>query len=139
MTRIIKRYSNRKLYDTRDSRYVSREDIAGMIRDGESVHITDKDEVENLTATVLAQIISEQGKTDSPMPASVLHDLIRFNQQTVDKGLEKIGSTLQKLGFFPDDEAEKLGKTCNSLSDQIDRLEESLNRIEKQVSQSTKT
>ncbi len=140
MTRLIKRYSNRKLYDTVESRYVSHEDIAVMIREGASVYITDKDETEDLTATVLAQIIAEQGKADPSMPSSVLHELIRFNQQTVDKGLEKIGSTLQRLGVLPEGQGTaSLGETCSSLTNQVDRLEKSLNRIENHVSQSTKT
>lgn len=55
--RIIKRYANRKLYDTRDSRYVTLPQIAELVRAGEDVQIIDNRTKENLTNVTLAQII----------------------------------------------------------------------------------
>ena len=56
-TRIIKRYSNRKLYDTRGSSYVTLLQIAEMIRDGEDVQIIDNATKEDKTDVTLALII----------------------------------------------------------------------------------
>ncbi len=135
MSRLIKRYSNRKLYDTTESRYVSREDIAEMVRRGESVRITDKDETEDLTSAILAQIIAEQGKDDGAMPSSVLHDLIRWNNRTVDKGLKQISATLEKLGVFPGEtETRKLDDACEQLSGKIEQLEQTVMRLEDSLS-----
>ncbi|MBK8173411.1 MAG: polyhydroxyalkanoate synthesis regulator DNA-binding domain-containing protein [Sandaracinaceae bacterium] len=61
-TRIVKRYANRKLYDTRDSRYVTLVQIAQYVRAGEDVQIIDNTTKENVTNVTLAQIIYEQEK-----------------------------------------------------------------------------
>lgn len=60
--RIIKRYANRKLYDTRDSRYVTLQQIAQYVRGGEEVQIIDNNSKEDLTNVTLAQIIYEEEK-----------------------------------------------------------------------------
>ena len=60
--RVIKRYSNRKLYDTKDSRYVTLLQIAEMVRGGEEVQIIDNNTKEDLTEITLAQIIYEEQK-----------------------------------------------------------------------------
>jgi polyhydroxyalkanoate synthesis repressor PhaR len=62
--RIIKRYANRKLYDTRDSRYVTLVQIAEYVRAGEDVQIIDNTTKEDLTHVTLAQIIYEEEKKD---------------------------------------------------------------------------
>ena len=61
-TRIIKRYANRKLYDTRDSRYVTLNQIAEFVKIGEDVKIIDNNSKDDLTTITLAQIIYEQEK-----------------------------------------------------------------------------
>jgi polyhydroxyalkanoate synthesis repressor PhaR len=60
--RIIKRYANRKLYDTQHSRYVTLEQISEMIRNGDDVKIIDNKSKEDLTSVTLAQIIFEEEK-----------------------------------------------------------------------------
>ena len=60
--RIIKRYTNRKLYDTQSSQYVTLEQIALMIRQGEEVQVLDNSSKEDLTSVTLAQIIFEEEK-----------------------------------------------------------------------------
>ncbi len=60
--RVIKRYANRKLYDTRDSRYVTLVQIAEYVRNGEEVQIIDNTSKEDLTHVTLAQIIYEEEK-----------------------------------------------------------------------------
>ncbi len=76
--RIIKRYQNRKLYDTSQSRYVTLNDIADMIKAGEDVKIIDNQSKEDLTSLTLTQIIFEQEKKKkSLLPLPTLQDIIR--------------------------------------------------------------
>jgi polyhydroxyalkanoate synthesis repressor PhaR len=75
--RVVKRYSNRKLYDTRESRYVTLLQIAEMVRAGEEVQIIDNTTKDDLTEVTLAQIIYEEQKQHSrSVPLSTLRDLI---------------------------------------------------------------
>ena len=76
--RVIKRYSNRKLYDTKGSTYVTLLQIAEMIREGEEVEIIDNATKEDKTDVTLALIISEELRT-SPraIPLSTLKALVR--------------------------------------------------------------
>jgi polyhydroxyalkanoate synthesis repressor PhaR len=62
MSRLIKRYANRKMYDTTASRYVTLDGITDLIRSGEDLHIIDNDTGEDLTAVTFAQIIFEEEK-----------------------------------------------------------------------------
>ena len=66
--RIVKRYSNRKLYDTRESRYVTLLQIAEMVRAGEEVQIIDNATKDDLTEVTLAQIIYEEQKQQTKKP-----------------------------------------------------------------------
>lgn len=75
--RVVKRYSNRKLYDTRESRYVTLLQIAEMVRAGEEVQIIDNATKDDLTEVTLAQIIYEEQKQHSrSVPLQTLRDLI---------------------------------------------------------------
>src|SRR3954454_17877545 len=76
--RIIKGYSNRKLYDTKGSSYVTLLQIAEMIREGEDVQIIDNATKEDKTDVTLALIISEELRTKPRgIPLSTLKALIR--------------------------------------------------------------
>ena len=76
--RQIKRYPNRKLYDTAQKRYVTLNDIARLIRDGYEVQVTDHSSGEDLTTITLTQIIFEQEKRQAGfLPQSVLTGLIQ--------------------------------------------------------------
>lgn len=76
--RVIKRYSNRKLYDTKDSRYVTLQQIGEMVRAGEEVQIIDNATKEDKTEVTLALIISEDLKQQPrSVPLGTLRDLIQ--------------------------------------------------------------
>jgi polyhydroxyalkanoate synthesis repressor PhaR len=79
---IIKKYGNRRMYDTSASRYVNLEDLAGMIRDGKEVKVVDAKTGEDLTRLTLSQIISEDVK-DKPtgLPLELLRQLIVASDQ----------------------------------------------------------
>ena len=84
--RVIKRYSNRKLYDTKDSRYVTLLQIAEMVRTGEEVQIIDNNTKEDLTEVTLAQIIYEEQKQKASsrnVPLQTLKELIHQRTEKV--------------------------------------------------------
>lgn len=81
---VIKRYPNRKLYDTEAKRYITLEAIAELIRQGEDVAVVDHATGEDLTAVSLTQIIAEQEKKRSGfLPEAVLTGLVRAGGETV--------------------------------------------------------
>jgi len=80
---VIKRYSNRKLYDTDSKRYVTLEDLAEFIRQGEDVRVLDHVSGEDLTSTTLLQVIfEEQKKIGGLLPQVFLTRLIRAGGET---------------------------------------------------------
>src|SRR4051812_13017622 len=97
-TKIIKRYQNRKLYDTQQSCYVTLDDIAKMIRVNEDVMVIDNKTKNDITAATLTQIIFEAEKKASQYaPLFTLREIIQT-------GNGSISSYLAKLGAFPKDQ-----------------------------------
>jgi polyhydroxyalkanoate synthesis repressor PhaR len=81
MAYVIKRYSNRKLYDTQESRYVTLEEIEEMIRNGREVSVVDAASGEDLTSVTLTQIILENERSHrANLPAAFLHQLIKHGE-----------------------------------------------------------
>jgi polyhydroxyalkanoate synthesis repressor PhaR len=84
--RVIKRYANRKLYDTQRSRYVTLDQIADMIRDGEDVKIVDNNSKEDLTTVTLAQIIfEEEKKQKSFLPLNAMRNIIQSGGERIEE------------------------------------------------------
>src|SRR5581483_11913713 len=87
---VIRKYENRRLYDTANSRYVNLDDIAQMVRDGIEVQVIDAASGEDLTRLVLTQIIVEDVKAPgSGFPLDVLRQMVvasgRVSRETVVK------------------------------------------------------
>jgi len=82
-TVVIKKYGNRRLYDTSGSRYVNLDEIASLVRKGKTVQVVDAKTVEDLTRVTLTQIITEDAK-DKPtgLPLELLRQLIVASDQT---------------------------------------------------------
>lgn len=92
--RTIKRYPNRKLYDTEAKQYITLNGIADLIRDGEEIQVVDHTSGEDLTTITLTQIIFEQEKQHAGfLPRSVLTGLVQA-------GGEKL-STLRRTLALP--------------------------------------
>jgi polyhydroxyalkanoate synthesis repressor PhaR len=74
---VIKKYGNRRLYDTAASRYVNLDEIAGFIREGKNVRVLDAKTGKDLTRVTLTQIITEDAK-DKPtgLPLELLRQLV---------------------------------------------------------------
>jgi polyhydroxyalkanoate synthesis repressor PhaR len=75
--RLIRKYSNRKLYDTRESRYVTLQQLAEVIRQGEEIRVVDATTERDLTSEKLAQIIFEEEKRAGRLPVEQLQQIIR--------------------------------------------------------------
>ena len=85
MAYVIKRYSNRKLYDTQESRYVTLEEIEEMIRGGREISVVDAASGEDLTSVTLTQIILENERTRrANLPSAFLHQLIKHGESWQD-------------------------------------------------------
>ena len=76
---VIKKYANRRLYNTATSRYVTLEDLCEMVKDGEDFVVFDAKSGEDITRSVLTQIIvEEESKGTNLLPISFLRQLISF-------------------------------------------------------------
>ena len=109
--RVIKRYSNRKLYDTQDSRYVTLQQIGEMVRRGEDVQIIDNKSKDDITEVTLALIISEDLKNKPrSVPLGTLRTLIQ------ERG-ERVLSSLREGPFgrlIPSDDEEGEGEAVEA-------------------------
>lgn len=99
--KIIKKYGNRKLYDTEQSSYVVLKDIEKMIRNKEEIQVIDNETQDDITISTLTQIIfSSEKKSKVAPPINVLKSIIR-------EGDGSFSSFLAKLGLFSVDEKEE--------------------------------
>lgn len=132
MGRIIKRYENRKLYDTESRKYVSLEEIASLIRQGVDVQVVDNVTDTDITTQTLTQVIFEEGKKGrNPLSTEVLHDVIRWSNHLLDDGIQQVRQGLDHLvpeslnklfGKKPSDDVEELKKRVESLEELITSL-----------------
>jgi polyhydroxyalkanoate synthesis repressor PhaR len=80
---LIKRYGNRRLYNTETSGYVNYQDLIKLIRDGHDVQVIDSRTKADVTKAVLMQVILEEEKNQSMLPVSFLLQLIRSQETAV--------------------------------------------------------
>lgn len=98
MPRLIKRYENRKLYDTEASTYVSLSDVADLVRSGVTVRIEDNATGRDLTAQTLMQIMLEEGKQGKHvLPSDLLHDVLRQSSRAIDNGFEQVKHSMDEF------------------------------------------
>jgi polyhydroxyalkanoate synthesis repressor PhaR len=137
--RIIKRYSNRKLYDTKDSRYVTLLQIAEMVRGGEEVQIIDNNTKDDLTEITLAQIIYEEQKAHSRnVPLQTLKDLIHARTEKVLADLREgpIGRLIP--GGKPGEEKTEVAPAKDSKPGLVDQAKEKLEEVQHQLDERIK-
>jgi polyhydroxyalkanoate synthesis repressor PhaR len=80
--RVIRKYGNRRLYDTTGKCYVNLDEIAQMIRSGDEIRVVDARTAEDLTRAILTQIISEETRTrDGGLPLEILRELIALSDK----------------------------------------------------------
>ena len=98
MAYVIKRYSNRKLYDTQESRYVTLEELEELIRAGKEISVVDVSTGEDLTSVTLAQIILENERNHrATLPTGFLHQLIKHGEAWQDFVQKSLKSSLEGI------------------------------------------
>lgn len=140
--RIVKRYQNRKLYDTQNSCYVTLDEIGQMVKQGEDVKIIDNRTGDDLTSVTLTQIIfEEEKKKKSLLPLATLKNIIQsggesiveFFQKTVNTGvgtitnvkgeaekvIDKIKDEFEDGGSFVRDIMHRAHKTVDELQEKF--------------------
>ena len=141
--RVIKRYANRKLYDTEDSRYVTLDEIAALVKADEDVRIVDNRSGEDLTEVTLAQILfEEQKKQKTRMPLSLLKDLISSSGETISDFIQrkvaKPAASLKEEAEKKVDEIRRMGEstvedTAKQFRDFFSSTQVSLDEIQKKI------
>lgn len=93
---LIRKYSDRRLYDTGASRYVKLEDVARMVRDGIDVQVVDARTGKDLTSMILTQVIVEDARgRESALPLQLLQQLVRASDRATHEFLSwYLNSTL---------------------------------------------
>jgi polyhydroxyalkanoate synthesis repressor PhaR len=147
-TRIIKRYANRKLYDTEHSRYVTLDQISEMIRNGDDVKIVDNKTKEDLTTVTLAQIIFEEEKKQrSFLPLAAMRNIIQSGGEWFAEAQRRVQSILpgkRKDDLLPDapagddnteptDETTAKKRSLASLREWVEHSKHRLDEWQKQV------
>ena len=111
---VIKKYENRRLYDTKGSRYVNLDGVAEMVRAGEDIQVVDSKTGEDVTRHVLTQIIVDGAKDpDRGPPLEFLRDLVRARDQagrdffqwylrSAGEVYERVSETMRSNPFAPD-------------------------------------
>lgn len=95
---LIKKYSNRKLYDLTRRCYVTLEEIARLIRAGKQVKVVNSTSNQDLTTVTLAQIIlDEEKRRKNLLPVSFLHQLIQYGESLQSLWQRRLSSSLEAL------------------------------------------
>ncbi len=131
-TVLIKRYPNRKLYNTDAKRYITLDTIAELIRDGNDVEVRDHETGEDLTGVTLSQIIFEREKKDSGyLPSVLLTNLIRTGGGTLDyvkRSFTASINAVRSLEAEVDQRLESLVRRGELAEDEARRLREEFSR-----------
>jgi polyhydroxyalkanoate synthesis repressor PhaR len=129
---IIKRYPNRKLYDTEAKRYVTLESITQMIQGGQDVQVIDYETGDDLTNLTLSQIIFEQEKKGSGfLPRALLTNLIQASGQTIDQVRRTLlggEATVKTEEVIAEEEASPLHRVDDMFQDVLKTLNVPTNR-----------
>ncbi len=159
MAYVVKRYSNRKLYDTQESRYVTLEELEEMIRAGKEIRVVDASTGEDLTSVTLAQILLENERAHrATLPTALLHQLIKhgeawqdFLQRSLRASLEGIVTSQReadrvfrewaaRAGWIPSKEREpdarkgrEGSEEAESLREEVATLKEKLRALEQRI------
>lgn len=126
--RVIKRYQNRKLYDTTDSCYVTLDDISDMIKQGEDIQVIDNTNKDDLTSVTLAQIIFEAEKRQqNVLPLDTLINIVRSSGETIREIAHK---AIETGAHFVDDTIKPAVKGVQKIPTVQHEIQSLLNRIE---------
>ena len=130
--RVIKRYSNRKLYDTEDKRYITLEQIQQLVQDGQDIKVVDNQTGEDLTTVTLSQILLEQEKRkEGNIPKSFFMDLVQRSSTTVADFWRKNVLHHFEGGALLNEE--KLGENVDQLVQKGELAEDEANELKDEI------
>jgi polyhydroxyalkanoate synthesis repressor PhaR len=143
MPRVVKRYSNRKLYDSATSRYVSLEDVAGFIRAGEEVQVIDNSSGDDLTSVTLAQIILEDERQKrSFVSLPLLRDLVRGSGDAIVDVTRQATDAIDEFRAKAEERVQELvsegASRRDAFLDTIERSRASLDDLQKRIDDGVK-
>lgn len=156
--RLIKRYNNRKLYDTSTSKYVTLADILKMVMDGVDVKIIDNDTGKDISGLTMAQILFEELKNSKGLVSfTALKNLIRLSKGSISELFEELFSSdspliaelrgrgrkkLDEIYSWLDKKIESalpgltqvasMREDLNKLMEKVEHLEKELNKLKKE-------
>jgi polyhydroxyalkanoate synthesis repressor PhaR len=137
MTRLVKRYSNRKLYDTTESRYVTLDEIARWVKAGEDVKIVENESGEDLTAVTFAQIIlEEERKKTGLLSLRVMRQLIQHGEAALQGLAASVGATVESGIEAIRNAPERAGRRVQELAQVSERLTEVQQTLDEMVRKS---
>lgn len=115
----IKRYANRKLYDTRSKRYLTLEEVGVLVKVGEDVRVEDADTGADITASVLTKIIADGSrKGNAVVPTNALVGLIQRPGEVV---LDAVKSSVTAGQRAAEQVGAEFGKFVDSVSHRVER------------------
>lgn len=107
----IKKYANRKLYDTTDKKYISRKRLSELIKQGKDIHIIDNETGEDLTASIVSSLIATtKGKAGSTVSSGVLIQLFRKGGNALTDYAKRYVSLWQRSFVLAEDEIDQMVK-----------------------------
>jgi polyhydroxyalkanoate synthesis repressor PhaR len=130
MPHLIKRYGNRKLYDTKASAYITLDGIADLVRRGDDLRVIDNDSGDDLTAVTFAQIILEEEKRKSGRSLPVLRWIIHQGGEALQEILERVDRGREAI----DSARERAEKGARSLiGDLLEQPQKQLDQLQKRI------
>jgi polyhydroxyalkanoate synthesis repressor PhaR len=142
---LIKKYANRKLYDTRTSRYITLEGIAQLVRDGHEIKVVDRDDGRDLTQVTLSQVVLEEEKRGPARlvdaGGEMLHDrgqaLLDYVRKTLNVPADLRSQVERRREGFESVMDDAIEQTLRRLRiptrKDIDRVNERLDRLSAQI------
>jgi polyhydroxyalkanoate synthesis repressor PhaR len=98
MPRVIRKYENRKLYDTEQKRYVSLVGLSELIREGHEIQVVESPSGEDVTTRTLTNIIVEaEREGQEPLSSGFLHDVIRWGGRVVTVTADQVEQQFDRL------------------------------------------
>jgi len=133
MSVLIKRYANRKLYNTQTSRYITLKGIAALIEAGEDVRVIDNETGEDITNVALSQILVGHERSNSAASRTMLSELIsrggdalygalRRSVGDASEGIEGLQNNLRRIIKDREHDASKLGEWIAVATPDFDRV-----------------
>jgi PHB accumulation regulatory protein/poly(hydroxyalkanoate) granule associated protein phasin len=140
---LIKKYANRKLYDTRTSSYITLEGIAALVRDGHEIKVVDRETAQDLTQVTLSQIVLSEEKRGPArsVDGGAIHDrgqaLLDYVRKTLNVPSDLVNQMERRRGDLEGMVDEAIERALRRLRipshNEIDRINKRLDHLSQQV------